>query len=66
MEAKLDYDSPNLDNRPPYTYFEEAFPAVISKNLSEEQIWRIHEQTKARWGKKRNLNPMLDVELPEE
>ena len=34
-EKELDYHSPNLDNRPPYTYFEEAFPAVVSKNLSE-------------------------------
>jgi len=44
-EKELDYYSPNLENRPPYTYFEEAFPAVISKNLSEGQIWHIHEQT---------------------
>jgi radical SAM superfamily enzyme YgiQ (UPF0313 family) len=66
MDDKLDYHSPNLDNRPPYTYFEEAFPAVVSKNLSEAQIWNIHEQTKARWGKKRNLNPMPEVELREE
>ncbi|RPH56034.1 MAG: radical SAM protein, partial [Chloroflexi bacterium] len=66
MDDKLDYHSPNLDNRPPYTYFEEAFPAVVSKNLGEAQIWNIHEQTKARWGKKRNLNPMPKVELREE
>jgi radical SAM superfamily enzyme YgiQ (UPF0313 family) len=63
-ERELDYHSPNIDNRPPYTYFEEAFPAVISKNLTEEQIWHIHEQTRARWGKKRNLNPMLPTTLP--
>ena len=63
-ENQLDYHSPNLDNRPPYTYFEEAFPAVVSKNLSEEQIWHIHEQTRARWGKKRNLNPMAPTTLP--
>ena len=61
---QLDYHSLNLDNRPPYTYFEEAFPAVVSKNLSEEQIWHIHEQTRARWGVKRNLNPMLPTNLP--
>jgi radical SAM superfamily enzyme YgiQ (UPF0313 family) len=63
-EKELDYHSPNLENRPPYTYFEEAFPAVVSKNLSEEQIWHIHEQTRARWGKKRNLNPMAPTTLP--
>jgi radical SAM superfamily enzyme YgiQ (UPF0313 family) len=63
-QKELDYHSPNLDNRPPYTYFEEAFPAVVSKNLSEEQIWHIHEQTRERWGKKRNLNPMAPTTLP--
>jgi len=63
-EWELDYHSPNIDNRPPYTYFEEAFPAVVSKNLSEEQIWHIHEQTHERWGKKRNLNPMAPTTLP--
>jgi len=63
-EKELDYHSSNLDNRPPYTYFEEAFPAVVSKNLSEEQIWHIHEQTRERWGVKRNLNPMAPIALP--
>jgi radical SAM superfamily enzyme YgiQ (UPF0313 family) len=63
-EKELDYHSPNLDNRPPYTYFEEAFPAVVSKNLSEEQIWHIHEQTRERWGVKRNLSPMAPTTLP--
>jgi radical SAM superfamily enzyme YgiQ (UPF0313 family) len=61
---ELDYHSPNLQNRPPYTYFEEAFPAVVSKHLTEEQIWHIHEQTRKRWGKKRNLNPMAPTALP--
>jgi radical SAM superfamily enzyme YgiQ (UPF0313 family) len=63
-DKELDYHSPKLSNRPPYTYFEEAFPAVVSKNLSEEQIWHIHEQTRARWGVKRNLNPMAPFTLP--
>ena len=63
-EKELDYHSPNIDNRPPYTYYEEAFPAVVSKNLSEEQIWHIHEQTRTRWGAKRNLNPMAPTTLP--
>lgn len=66
MESKLDYISPNIDNRPPYVFFEEAFPAVVSKKLSEQDIWYIHEQTKLRWGTKRNTNPMLPVSLREE
>jgi radical SAM superfamily enzyme YgiQ (UPF0313 family) len=63
MEDKLDYHSANLDNRPPYSYFEEAFPAVVSKNLTEETIWRIHTQTQELWGKKRNSNPMPPTEF---
>ena len=63
MEDKLDYISPNIDNRPPYVFFEEAFPAVVSKNLGEQDIWYIHEQTKLRWGTKRNANPMPPVTL---
>ncbi|HKJ38753.1 MAG TPA: radical SAM protein [Anaerolineales bacterium] len=66
MEDKLDYISPNIDNRPPYVFFEEAFPAVVSKNLSEKDIWYIHEQTKQRWGTKRNSNPMPPVTLRDE
>jgi radical SAM superfamily enzyme YgiQ (UPF0313 family) len=66
MEHKLDYISPNIDNRPPYVFFEEAFPAVVSKNLGEQDIWYIHEQTKLRWGAKRNTNPMLPVILRED
>ncbi|MFT3891950.1 MAG: B12-binding domain-containing radical SAM protein [Anaerolineales bacterium] len=66
MEEKLDYISPNIDNRPPYVFFEEAFPAVVSQNLSEQDIWYIHEQTKLRWGTKRNTNPMPPVTLRDE
>jgi radical SAM superfamily enzyme YgiQ (UPF0313 family) len=58
MQEKLDYHSPNINNRPPYSYFEEAFPAVVSKLLTEEIIWNIHKQTQEYWGGKRNLNPM--------
>ena len=65
MQDKLDYHSDNLDNRPPYVYFEEAFPAVVSKNLSEAQIWTIHQQTHTRWGQKRNSNPMPETVLPD-
>jgi radical SAM superfamily enzyme YgiQ (UPF0313 family) len=63
MKEKLDYHSMNVENRPPYVYFEEAFPAVVSRNLSEDQIWLIHEQSKQRWGTRRNTNPMLEVFL---
>ena len=66
MKDKLDYFSPNIDNRPPYVFFEEAFPAVVSKHLSEQDIWYIHEQTKLRWGTKRNSNPMPPVALRDE
>jgi radical SAM superfamily enzyme YgiQ (UPF0313 family) len=66
MDEKLDYHSFNQGNRPPYVYFEEAFPAVVSKNLTEEQIWTIHRQTQERWGKKRNGNRMPDVVLKNE
>ncbi len=66
MKDKLDYHSLGLENRPPYVYFEEAFPAVVSKNLTEEDIWFIHAQTSERWGNKRNTNPMPEVFLPGE
>jgi hypothetical protein len=58
MEDKLDYHSANLDNRPPYSYFEEAFPSVVSKHLDEKIIWNIHRQTQESWGGKRNQTPM--------
>ena len=66
MEEKLDYHSANLDNRPPYSYFEEAFPAVVSKYLDEETIWNIHRQTQELWGKKRNLTPMPPTDFATE
>jgi hypothetical protein len=48
-----------------YVYFEEAFPAVVSRNLTEEQIWFIHEQAAQRWGLKRFSSPMPEVFLQE-
>lgn len=54
MREKLDYHSPDIDNRPPYIYFEEAFPGVVSRRLSEDDIWFIHEATAKRWGTIRN------------
>ena len=65
MKEKMDYHSMNIENRPPYVYFEEAFPAVVSRNLTEEQIWLIHEQATQRWGMKRNSAPMPEVILRE-
>ena len=63
MKDKLDYHSIGIENRPPYVYFEEAFPAVVSRNLTEEQIWQIHTEATQRWGMKRNSNPMPEVIL---
>jgi radical SAM superfamily enzyme YgiQ (UPF0313 family) len=65
MQGKLDYHSLSLENRPPYVYFEEAFPSVVSRNLTEEQVWLIHEQASQRWGVKRNANPMPELILQE-
>jgi radical SAM superfamily enzyme YgiQ (UPF0313 family) len=65
MESQLDYHSVNLDNCPPYSYFEEAFPAVVSRNLTEADIWHIHQQTQERWGTKRNSTPMPPTILEE-
>jgi radical SAM superfamily enzyme YgiQ (UPF0313 family) len=66
MKEKLDYHSLGLENRPPYLYFEEAFPSVVSRNLTEEQVWLIHEQATQRWGMKRNTNPMPELILRED
>jgi hypothetical protein len=54
MQDQLDYHSPDVDNRPPYIYFEEAFPGVVSRRLSEDDIWFIHDATAKRWGTTRN------------
>jgi radical SAM superfamily enzyme YgiQ (UPF0313 family) len=35
MKDKIDYHSIGIENRPPYVYFEEAFPEVVSRNLAE-------------------------------
>lgn len=54
MVDKLDYHSPNVDNRKPYIYFEEAFPGVVSIALSEDDLWYIHTETDRCWGTTRN------------
>jgi radical SAM superfamily enzyme YgiQ (UPF0313 family) len=64
MESQLDYVTPNVTAGPPYVYFEEAFPGVVSKELTEEDIWYIHFQTQERWGQSRNVNPMQPTVIP--
>ncbi|MFI1622292.1 B12-binding domain-containing radical SAM protein [Streptomyces lydicus] len=54
MHDKLDYHSPDIANRAPYIFFEEAFPGVVSRRLSEDDIWFIHEETAKHWGAIRN------------
>lgn len=49
----LDYHSP-VKSTPPYIFFEEAYPGVVSRNLTIDQIWQIHLRAQARWGNKRN------------
>jgi hypothetical protein len=50
---QLDYHSPR-PNRPPYTFFEEAYPGLVSRNLDEDAIWSIHREADRRWGQRRN------------
>jgi radical SAM superfamily enzyme YgiQ (UPF0313 family) len=64
MRDKIDYHSLDIDAHPPYTYFEEAFPGVVSKELTEPDIWYIHEQTEMRWKSARNQNPMEEMPIP--
>jgi radical SAM superfamily enzyme YgiQ (UPF0313 family) len=64
MGDHLDYVTPNVTTGPPYVYFEEAFPGVVSKELTEEDIWYIHFQTWERWGQSRNVNPMQPTVIP--
>jgi hypothetical protein len=51
-------------SRPPYVYFEEAFPGLVSRTLSEADIWMIHTECSRRWGSIRNANPMQPFEGP--
>ena len=59
-ENRLKFSNAELGEfiRPPYSYFEEAFPGMVSRELTEELIWYIHNQTQARWKSKRNMNAM--------
>jgi radical SAM superfamily enzyme YgiQ (UPF0313 family) len=62
MTDKLDYHSPQVDNRKPYIYFEEAFPGVVSIELSEDDLWYIHTETDRRWGTTRNDSPAVPLD----
>ena len=57
MQDKLDYHSLGADITPPYSYFEEAFPQVVSKELSEDDIWYIYRQTRLHWSREVQLDP---------
>ena len=63
-ENQLDYHSLDIPNKPPYIYFEEAFPGVVSRELSEADVWYIHQRTKERWGQVRYTDPMQPMHIP--
>ena len=54
MDDRLDYGSQGVEVPPPYSFFEEAYPGVVSRLLTEDNIWRIHRETRVRWGHVRN------------
>jgi radical SAM superfamily enzyme YgiQ (UPF0313 family) len=56
-QDELDYHSLDVEVKPPYSYFEEAFPQVISKELSEDDIWYIYRQTRRHWSREIPLDP---------
>lgn len=45
-------------------YFEEAFPGVVSRSLTEEDLWHIHQSARDRWSSHRNDTVMAPVRLP--
>ena len=57
MQDRLDYHSLGADVKPPYSYFEEAFSPVVSKELSEEDVWYIYRQTRLHWSRQTALDP---------
>jgi radical SAM superfamily enzyme YgiQ (UPF0313 family) len=63
MEGKLDYSSTQLKPEPPFVYFEEAYPGVVSRLLTESDIWNIHRQAELHWSV-RNRNKMKAVVVP--
>jgi len=56
-QDELDYHSLGADVKPPYSYFEEAFPPVVSKELGEEDVWYIYRQTRRHWSRELALDP---------
>jgi hypothetical protein len=62
MEDRLDYHTQGVRNRAPYTFFEEAYPDVVSRLLTEDDIWHIHERAGERWGRYRNAETVELVE----
>lgn len=54
MQDRLDYHSPWIDSRPPYSYFEEAYPSTISTLLQEDDVWRLYRATRNRWTQPRS------------
>lgn len=64
MAAELDYSSTSLKPTAPYVHFEEAFPGVVSKLLSVDDIWHIDREADRRWPV-RNRNQMKLVAQPD-
>ena len=56
-QDEVDYHSLGVDVKPPYSYFEEAFPQVVSKELTEDDIWYIYRQTRLHWSREIPLDP---------
>jgi radical SAM superfamily enzyme YgiQ (UPF0313 family) len=59
MTNHLDYHSTNLETKAPYIFFEQAFAGVVSKLLTEDDVWHIHRETSRLWGFVRNTTPMV-------
>ena len=56
-QGELNYHSLNADVKPPYSYFEEAFPQVVSQELGEEDVWYIYRLTRLHWSRELTLDP---------
>jgi hypothetical protein len=67
-EERLTLRYSHLGNfvRPPYAFFEEAFPGLVSRELHEDLVWHIHQETQKRWGLKRNSDVMAPMLVPED
>lgn len=67
-EERLTLRYSHLGNfvRPPYAFFEEAFPGLVSRELHEDLVWHIHQETQKRWGLKRNSDVMPPIFIPDD